>query len=293
MKARLIDGKILAANFLKNLKRKVLNLKLINNIEPGLAIIQVGNNPSSNIYITNKIKKCAEIGIKHSFIKFKNNIEEYYLLKSIEELNLNPNINGIIVQLPLPAHLNSEKIISSIAENKDADGLHPNNFGRMLKDIPALLPCTPQGCIFLIKSQIQDLTGKKVLVIGRSNIVGKPLSYMLLKENCTVTIAHYYTKNLKNECQKADIVVVAIGVSKFIKADWFKKTAIVIDVGINSVEIEKKNIITGDVDFINTKEQVAAITPVPGGVGPMTIAFLLQNTVLAACSQNNISFEDL
>lgn len=288
MSAVIIDGAKIANELLSILYKKVLLLKE-KEIIPSLAIVQVGDNKASNIYIRNKINKAKQIGIDYHLIKMPDTSSENELLHEIDVLNKNDLIHGIIVQMPIPIYINNFKIINAISPDKDVDGFHPVNIGRLVAGGNGLFPCTPSGIMILIKKYIKDLSGKKALVIGRSNIVGRPMSFMLLRENCTVTIAHSYTKNLEDEVRQADIVIAAIGKSKFVKGEFFKKNAMVIDVGINYVD----NIITGDVEFEEAKKNVAFISPVPKGVGPMTIACLLKNTIMAACANNNLKYDDL
>ena len=271
----IIDGKKTAADLRLDLKSEVDNLKKKFNRVPGLTVILIGEYAPSKIYVRNKEKSAAEIGLKSEIIKYPDTIDETTVLKKIYELNKDKNVSGILVQLPLPKHINNKKIIDAIDPNKDVDGFHPNNVGNLSSGYESSIPCTPLGCHLLIKKIEPNLNGKKAVVLGRSNLNGKPMTQLLLKENCTVTIAHSKTKNLKEECLKADILVVAVGIPKLVKGDWVKKGSIVIDVGINKTEEG----IVGDVDFDEVSKHVKAITPVPGGVGPMTIACLLKNTI--------------
>jgi len=293
MTAKILDGTKLAAELLLDLKNKVSKLKSQYNLTPTLAIIQVGDNYASNIYINNKIKKCREINIAHQLFKFAQDVSEEEITDQITLLNSDNNIHGIIVQMPLPRKINISNIINLIDPNKDVDGFHPLNIGKLLTGQNAMVPCTPQGCLMLIKTFTKDLTGKKALIIGRSNIVGKPMSYLLLKENCTVTIAHSFSKNIAKESKQADIIVAAIGKSEFITDSFIKKGAIIIDVGINHQLKAGVKKISGDVDFKNITQIAGAISPVPGGVGPMTVACLLKNTVLAACLNINIKLTEI
>ena len=271
----IIDGKKTAADLRSNLKNEVDNLKKKFNRVPGLTVILIGEYAPSKIYVRNKEKSAVEIGIKSEIIKYPDTVDEKTVLEKISELNKDKNVSGILVQLPLPKHINNKKIIDAIDPNKDVDGFHPNNVGNLSSGYESSVPCTPLGCHLLIKKIEPNLNGKKAVVLGRSNLNGKPMTQLLLKENCTVTIAHSKTKNLKEECLKADILVVAVGIPKLVKGDWVKKGSIVIDVGINKTEEG----IVGDVDFDEVSKHVKAITPVPGGVGPMTIACLLKNTI--------------
>ena len=271
----IIDGKKTAADLRSNLKNEVDNLKKKFNRVPGLTVILIGEYAPSKIYVRNKEKSAVEIGLKSEIIKYPDTVDEKTVLEKISELNKDENVSGILVQLPLPKHINNKKIIDAIDPNKDVDGFHPNNVGNLSSGYESSIPCTPLGCHFLIKKIEPNLNGKKAVVLGRSNLNGKPMTQLLLKENCTVTIAHSKTKNLREECLKADILVVAVGIPKLVKGDWIKKGSIVIDVGINKTDEG----IVGDVDFDEVSKFAKAITPVPGGVGPMTIACLLKNTI--------------
>jgi len=271
----IIDGKKEAALLREEIKKEILLLKEKTKKVPGLSVILIGDFTPSQIYVKNKEKNSKEVGINSEVIKYPKDITEQEVLNKIKELNNNPEVSGILVQLPLPKHINKEKIINAIHPKKDVDGFNPINVGNLASGYEAIIPCTPLGCLHLIKKIEKNLTGKHAVVIGRSNLNGKPMAQLLLRENCTVTIVHSKTKDLKAECQKADILVAAVGKANLVKGDWVKKDSIIIDVGINKVE-EK---IVGDVDFESVKEKVKAITPVPGGVGPMTIACLLKNTL--------------
>ena len=271
----IIDGKQIALDLRLKLKNEVDNLKKKFNKIPGLTVILIGEDEPSKIYVRNKEKLAKEIGLKSEIIKYQENVDEKTVLDKINELNNDDTVSGILVQLPLPKHINNKKVIEAINPDKDVDGFHPNNIGNLSFGYESLIPCTPLGCLLLIKNIEPDLTGKKAVVLGRSNLNGKPMTQLLLKENCTVTIAHSKTKNLKEECLKADILIVAVGIPKLVKGDWIKRDSIIIDVGINKT----KNGIEGDVDFENVSKFAKAITPVPGGVGPMTIACLLRNTI--------------
>ena len=279
----IIDGKKTAADLRSNLKNEVDNLKKKFNRVPGLTVILIGEYAPSKIYVRNKEKSAVEIGLKSEIIKYPDTVDEKTVLEKISELNKDENVSGILVQLPLPKHINNKKIIDAIDPNKDVDGFHPNNVGNLSSGYESSIPCTPLGCHLLIKKIEPNLNGKKAVVLGRSNLNGKPMTQLLLKENCTVTIAHSKTKNLKEECLKADILVVAVGIPKLVKGDWVKKGSIVIDVGINKTEEG----IVGDVDFDEVLKHAKAITPVPGGVGPMTIACLLKNTI--ECFKRSLS----
>ena len=271
----IIDGKKISAVLREKLKEKVSKLKSTYNAVPGLTVILVGEDPPSKIYVKNKEKSAIEVGINSEVIRYQDNVEEKVVLNKIKELNENDKVSGILVQLPLPKHIDKRKVIETINPNKDVDGLHPMNVGNLSSGYDSMVPCTPLGCYLLIKDVEKDLNGKHAVVIGRSNLNGKPMTQLLLKENCTVTITHSKTKDLKAECARADIIIAAVGRPKLVKADWVKKDAIVIDVGINKTDSG----LVGDVDFDEVSKVAKAVTPVPGGVGPMTIACLLSNTV--------------
>jgi len=271
----IIDGKKVAAELREELKKKVTELKSTYNAVPGLTVILVGEDPPSKIYVRNKEKSANEVGINSEVIKYPENVEEKVLLNKIIELNNNNNVSGILVQLPLPKHIDKRKVIETMNPKKDVDGFHPMNVGNLSSGYDSSIPCTPLGCYLLIKKIEKNLNGKHAVIIGRSNLNGKPMIQLLLKENCTVTITHSKTKDLRAECSRADIIIAAVGRPKLVKGDWVKKGAIVIDVGINKTDSG----LVGDVDFDEVSKVAKAITPVPGGVGPMTIACLLNNTV--------------
>jgi methylenetetrahydrofolate dehydrogenase (NADP+)/methenyltetrahydrofolate cyclohydrolase len=271
----IIDGKKAAAELREELKKKVVELKSTYNAIPGLTVILVGEDPPSKIYVKNKEKFAKEVGMNSEVIKYSENIEEKIVLNKIRELNDDEKVSGILVQLPLPKHIDKRKMIETILPGKDVDGFHPMNVGNLSSGYDSSIPCTPLGCYLLLKKVEKNLSGKHAVIIGRSNLNGKPMTQLLLKENCTVTITHSKTKDLKVECKKADIIVAAAGRPKLVKGDWVKKGAIVIDVGINKTDLG----LVGDVDFDEVSKVAKAITPVPGGVGPMTIACLLSNTV--------------
>jgi methylenetetrahydrofolate dehydrogenase (NADP+)/methenyltetrahydrofolate cyclohydrolase len=271
----LIDGKKAAAELREELKQEVAELKTKYNKVPGLTVILIGDMAPSQIYVRNKEKSANEVGLKSEVIKYPDTVEEKTVLEKIEELNKDETISGILVQLPLPKHIDKQKVIETIAPSKDVDGFHPMNVGNLSSGYESSVPCTPLGCYLMIKKIEPNLSGKKAVIVGRSNLNGKPMTQLLLKENCTVTITHSRTKNLKAECLEADIIVAAVGIPELVKGDWVKKDAIVIDVGINKTE----NGLVGDVAFDEVSKVAKALTPVPGGVGPMTIACLLKNTV--------------
>ena len=271
----IIDGKKQAEIIRNEIKKEISDLKKKSGKTPSLTVILIGDFAPSLIYVKNKEKSAREVGINSEIIRYPKNVSEKDILEKIEELNKNDEISGILVQLPLPSQIRKEKIINAINPSKDVDGFTPINVGNLSSGYDSIVPCTPLGCLLLIKKIEPNLAGKHAVIIGRSNLNGKPMAQLLLKENCTVTIVHSKTNDLQNECLKADILVAAVGVPNLIKKDWVKKNAIVIDVGINKVG-EK---IVGDVNFDALKDNVKAITPVPGGVGPMTIACLLKNTL--------------
>ena len=271
----LIDGKKASAELREELKQEVAALKTKYNKVPGLTVILIGDMAPSQIYVRNKEKSANEVGLKSEVIRYPDTIEEKTVLEKIEELNKDESISGILVQLPLPKHIDKQKVIETIAPSKDVDGFHPMNVGNLSSGYESSVPCTPLGCYLMIKKIEPNLSGKKAVVVGRSNLNGKPMTQLLLKENCTVTITHSRTKDLKAECLEADIIVAAVGIPELVKGDWVKKDAIVIDVGINKTE----NGLVGDVAFDEVSKVAKALTPVPGGVGPMTIACLLKNTV--------------
>ena len=271
----IIDGKKEAEIIRNEIKKEISDLKKKSGKTPSLTVILIGDYAPSLIYVKNKEKSAREVGINSEIIRYPKNVSEKDILEKIEELNKNDEISGILVQLPLPSQISKKKIINAINPSKDVDGFNPINVGNLSSGYDSIVPCTPLGCLLLIKNTESNLAGKHAVIIGRSNLNGKPMAQLLLKENCTVTIVHSKTNDLQNECLKADILVAAVGVPNLIKKDWVKKNAIVIDVGINKVG-EK---IVGDVNFDALKDNVKAITPVPGGVGPMTIACLLKNTL--------------
>ena len=271
----IIDGKKEAALLREEIKKEIFSIKEKHNKTPGLSVILIGNFAPSLIYVNNKEKNSRDVGINSEVIRYPESVTEKEVLNKIDELNKNESVSGILVQLPLPDQINKEKIINAIHPKKDVDGFHPINVGNLSSGYKAIVPCTPFGCLLLIKKIEKNLSGKHAVIIGRSNLNGKPMAQLLLKENCTVTVVHSKTKDLKLECQKADILVVAVGVAKLVKGDWVKKDSIIIDVGINKVGDK----LVGDVDFESVKDKAKAITPVPGGVGPMTIACLLKNTL--------------
>jgi methylenetetrahydrofolate dehydrogenase (NADP+)/methenyltetrahydrofolate cyclohydrolase len=271
----IIDGKKTAEELREELKKKVIELKSTYNTVPGLTVILVGEDSPSKIYVKNKEKFAKEVGMNSEVIRYPEDVEEKVVLNKIKELNNDNKVSGILVQLPLPKHIDKRKVIETILPGKDVDGFHPVNVGNLSSGYDSNIPCTPLGCYLLLKKVEKNLSGKHAVVIGRSNLNGKPMTQLLLKENCTVTITHSKTKDLKAECNRADIVIAAVGRPKLVKGNWVKKGAIVIDVGINKTDSG----LVGDVDFDEVSKVAKAITPVPGGVGPMTIACLLSNTI--------------
>ena len=271
----IIDGKKEAANLREEIKNEILEIKKKTNKNPNLTVILIGDFTPSQIYVRNKEKNSTEVGITSNVIKYPKEVKEKEVLDKINELNNDKNISGILVQLPLPEQISKEKIINAIDPKKDVDGFNPIKVGNLASGYKSIVPCTPLGCLLLIKKVEKNLSGKHAVIIGRSNLNGKPMAQLLLKENCTVTVVHSKTNNLQEECLKADILVAAVGVPNLVKKDWVKSSAIIIDVGINKVGDK----IIGDVNFEEIKDNIKAITPVPGGVGPMTIACLLKNTL--------------
>ena len=290
MSADIIDGKSIAADLRGKIAREAARIASWHKVVPGIAVVLVGEDPASSVYVRTKSKAVAEAGMRAIDRKLPVTTGEAELLALIAELNADPQVNGILVQLPLPKQIDSQRVISAIDPAKDVDGFHPINVGRLASGLPALVPCTPLGCVMLAKTVHGSLAGLDAVVIGRSNIVGKPVAQLLLAENATVTIAHSKTRDLPGLCRRADLVVAAIGRPEMVRGDWIKPGATVIDVGINRVAGEAgKGRIVGDVAFAEVEKVAGAITPVPGGVGPMTIACLLLNTLRAACAQNGLA----
>ncbi|MBY6069597.1 bifunctional methylenetetrahydrofolate dehydrogenase/methenyltetrahydrofolate cyclohydrolase FolD, partial [Leisingera aquaemixtae] len=267
----------------------VARLKEEHGITPGLAVVLVGEDPASQVYVRSKGKQTVEVGMNSYEHKLEADTPEADLLALIDQLNNDPAVNGILVQLPLPKHMNEELVINSIAPEKDVDGFHISNVGLLGTGQKSMVPCTPLGCLMMLRDHHGSLSGMDAVVIGRSNIVGKPMAQLLLGDSCTVTIAHSRTKDLPEVVRRADIVVAAVGRPEMVPGDWIKEGATVIDVGINRIERDGKNVLVGDVDFASAAERAGAITPVPGGVGPMTIACLLANTVTACCRAHNLA----
>ncbi len=271
----IIDGKKEALELRNKIKEEISLIKNKTQKAPSLVVILIGDFEPSKIYVKNKEKASKEVGINSKVVKYPKDVKESEIVKKILELNNDKEVSGILVQLPLPKQINKEKIINLIDPLKDVDGFHPNNVGKLASGYDSIVPCTPLGCLHLIKKVENNLSGKRAVIIGRSNLNGKPMAQLLLKENCTVTIVHSKSNDIKAECLKADILISAVGVANLVKKDWVKNGSIVIDVGINKLG----NKIVGDISFEEVKNSVKAITPVPGGVGPMTIAYLLMNTL--------------
>lgn len=277
-----IDGKAAAAALRADLAGKVADLKRDHGLTPGLAVVLVGEDPASQVYVRNKAKQTVEVGMESIEHKLPADTKEADLLALIDTLNADDAVHGILVQLPLPSHINEFKVINAVSHDKDVDGFHLVNVGRLNTDGGGVVPCTPLGCLMMLKEHHGDLSGMNAVIVGRSNIVGKPMAALLLQANCTVTIAHSRTKDLESICRDADILVAAVGRPRMVPGSWVKPGATVIDVGINRIEEDGKNRLVGDVDYDSAAAVAGAITPVPGGVGPMTIACLLHNTVQQA-----------
>jgi methylenetetrahydrofolate dehydrogenase (NADP+)/methenyltetrahydrofolate cyclohydrolase len=289
MTARIIDGKAIAAELRARVAAEVERLRTEHRVEPGLAVVLVGENPASAVYVRSKAKQTVEAGMRSFDHRLPETVSEAELLALVGKLNADPAVHGILVQLPLPKQVDSQKVLNAIDPAKDVDGFHPVNVGRLATGLPALTPCTPLGCIMLAKTVHPSLEGMEAVVVGRSNIVGKPLIQLLLAENATVTVAHSRTRDLAAVTRRADIVFAAVGKPEMVRSDWIKPGATVIDVGINRLATpDGKGRIVGDVAFAEAAEVAGAITPAPGGVGPMTIACLLVNTVRAACALHGL-----
>ncbi|MDP3338820.1 bifunctional methylenetetrahydrofolate dehydrogenase/methenyltetrahydrofolate cyclohydrolase FolD [Frigidibacter sp.] len=288
MTARIIDGKAFAARVRGQVAEGVARLKADHGITPGLAVVLVGEDPASEVYVRNKGKQTLEAGMASFEYKLAADTPEADLLALIARLNADPAVNGILVQLPLPGHMNADLVINAIEPGKDVDGFHILNVGLLGTGQKAMVPCTPLGCLMMLRDHLGSLSGLNAVVVGRSNIVGKPMAQLLLAESCTVTVAHSRTRDLASVCRGADILVAAVGRPEMITGDMVKPGATVIDVGINRVERDGKTRLVGDVDFASASEVAGAITPVPGGVGPMTIACLLANTLTATCRAHGL-----
>jgi methylenetetrahydrofolate dehydrogenase (NADP+)/methenyltetrahydrofolate cyclohydrolase len=291
--ATIIDGKAFSAKLRGEIARQVAVLKETHSITPGLAVVLVGEDPASQVYVRSKGKQTQEAGMNSYEHKLDASTSQDDLLALIDQLNNDPDVHGILVQLPLPDHIDEEAVINSISVDKDVDGFHLSNVGRLSIGADGIVPCTPLGSLMMLKEHLGDLSGMKAIVVGRSNIVGKPMAALLLKESCTVTIAHSRTRDLPGECRQADIVIAAVGRPEMVKGDWIKPGATVIDVGINRIENEDGTTrLVGDVEFGTAADVAGAITPVPGGVGPMTIACLLHNTLQQACRLNHVEIPE-
>jgi methylenetetrahydrofolate dehydrogenase (NADP+)/methenyltetrahydrofolate cyclohydrolase len=291
MTAQIIDGKAFAAEVRAKVAEHVAALKADHGITPGLAVVLVGEDPASQVYVRSKGKQTVEAGMESFEHKLDVSTSEEDLLALVDKLNNDPAVNGILVQLPLPDHIDEEKVINAIDPAKDVDGFHISNVGLLATGQKAMVPCTPLGCLMLLRNHFGSLSGKEAVVVGRSNIVGKPMAQLLLRDSCTVTIAHSRTKDIEEVVKRADIVIAAVGRPEMVTGDWLKKGAVVIDVGINRLppaEEGAKGKLVGDVDFASASQVAGAITPVPGGVGPMTIACLLANTLTATCRANGL-----
>ena len=286
--SNVIDGKKFADDLCEKLKTEVANLQQQHNLSPCIAVVLVGEDPASQVYVRNKVRRCEQLGIKSIEHRLSPKTSEADLLALIDDLNNDSTIHGILVQLPVPDQINDKAVLAAISPKKDVDGFHIENVGAMAVGENQMVPCTPLGSLMMLQDRLGDLSGKHAVVIGRSNIVGKPMATLLLQQSCTVTIVHSRTVDIQSICRQADILVAAVGIPNFVKADWVKEGAVIIDVGINRIEVDGKSRLVGDVDFDDVQSKVSAITPVPGGVGPMTIACLMYNTVAAAKMQSGI-----
>ena len=289
---KIIDGKAFAENLRNKMTRQVAFLKEKHGFTPGLAVVLVGEDPASKVYVRNKGEQTKASGMASFEHKLPDTTSQAELLAVIDKLNKDSSVNGILCQLPVPKQIDPQAIINAIDPDKDVDGFHVVNAGKLATGGEGLIPCTPYGCLLLLKDRLGDLAGKHAVVIGRSNIVGKPMAQLLLNESCTVTIAHSKTKDLPGEVRRADIVIAAVGRPEMVKGEWIKEGATVIDVGINRIEVNGKGKLVGDADYASCLPRAGAITPVPGGVGPMTIAMLLHNTLIAACRQRGVKLPD-
>lgn len=291
LKHKIIDGKIISGLLVEKVSAGIFELTK-KDITPTLAVVLIGDDPASQVYVRNKKIMCEKVGIQSVEYKFGEDIKETELLSLIDSLNRDKGINGILVQFPIPPHISKQKTINAISPDKDVDGLHPINAGKLMNNIECLTPCTPQGSMIMINSIAEDTSGMNAVVLGRSNLVGKPMSQLLINANCTVTQVHSKTKDIQSFTSQADILVAAIGIPNFVKSDWVKKDAIIIDVGINRVALDQnataKTKLVGDVDFEDVFDKVSAITPVPGGVGLMTVACLMNNTLIATKAQHSL-----
>ncbi len=293
MTARLIDGKARAARLRGEVREAVSALKAAHGLVPGLAVVLVGEDPASQVYVANKVRQTEECGMRSIEHRLPAETSEADLLALVARLNADPDVDGILVQMPLPAHVDTDRVVLAIDPAKDVDGLHPTNAGRIVLGRPGLVPCTPKGCVLLAREAMGDLSGVDAVVLGRSILVGKPVALLLQNENCTVTMAHSRSRNVAELCRRADLLVAAVGRPEMVRGDWIRPGATVIDVGINRIAAPErgagKTRLVGDVAFDEASQVAGAITPVPGGVGPMTIACLLANTVQAACARRGIA----
>jgi methylenetetrahydrofolate dehydrogenase (NADP+)/methenyltetrahydrofolate cyclohydrolase len=290
LSADILDGKAFAADVRAKVKTQVAAIKRDHGITPGLAVVLVGEDPASQVYVRNKGRQTVECGMHSVEHKLDADISQAEVLALIETLNNDPAIHGILVQLPLPSHFEEARVINAVVPEKDVDGFHILNVGRLATGQKSMVPCTPLGCLMLLRDRLGSLSGLDAVVVGRSNIVGKPMAQLLVRDSCTVTIAHSRTRDLEDVCRRADILVAAVGRPEMIKGSWIKPGATVIDVGINRLPsaVEGKTRLVGDVDFVSASDVAGAITPVPGGVGPMTIACLLANNLTACCRANDL-----
>jgi methylenetetrahydrofolate dehydrogenase (NADP+)/methenyltetrahydrofolate cyclohydrolase len=293
MSARIIDGKAIAADLRARIAAHVRRLNAAHGLIPGIAVVLVGEDAASQVYVRSKGAALADAGMRAVDHKLPASTSETELLRIVSALNADPTVHGILVQLPLPEHIDMHKVIAALDPMKDVDGFHPLNVGRLASGLPALPPCTPLGCVMLAKSVHETLAGLEAVTIGRSNVVGRPLVQLLLAENATVTVAHSRTRDLAAVCRRADLLIAALGRAETVRGDWIKPGATVIDVGINRVMVEGQSRIVGDVAFQEAAQVAGAITPVPGGVGPMTIACLLLNTLRAACAQRELPVPEI
>ena len=292
--AKVIDGRAHAAGLRSTVARQVEVLRNGHGVEPGLAVVLVGENPASEVYVRNKARQTRAAGMQSFEHRLPATTSQAELLALVGQLNEDPRVSGILVQLPLPEQIGADAVIDTIDPAKDVDGFHTSNAGRLAVGGQGLVPCTPLGCLMLLKDRLGDLSGARALVLGRSNIVGKPMAHLLIRESCTVTVAHSRTRDLRDECRRADILVAAVGRPRMVPGDWVRPGAVVIDVGINRIDADHgKTRLVGDVDFDSALPVVSGITPVPGGVGPMTIACLLHNTVVAASRQHAVEVPEV
>jgi methylenetetrahydrofolate dehydrogenase (NADP+)/methenyltetrahydrofolate cyclohydrolase len=293
MSATIIDGKSIAADLRASVKAQTQDLRETHGIVPGLAVVLIGDDPASQSYVGSKSRAVTEVGMRPFDHHLPADVSEAALLSLVQRLNADPAVHGVLVQMPLPPHIDAKLVVAAINPAKDVDGFHPLNAGRLATGLPALAPCTPIACIKLIKSVRPSLAGCEAVMVGRSHIVGNPLAQLMLKENATVTIAHSRSRDMPALCRRAEILCVAIGRAELVRGDWIRPGATVIDIGINRVSAGGKSRIVGDVDFAQAREVAGAITPVPGGVGPMTIACLLFNTLRAACMQAGVAAPEI